>query len=163
MPDFVIYPHPALTRKAEVRPVDDSMRAAGAALLEAAREVQAYGLAAAHLGLDEPLVVISMAGDARQRDYRILYNPRIVTSADEVAAGPEGSVSMPGIEAPLVRSVAVTVEYDDAEGKRQSVDLKDFVARVAAHEIDQMNGIFFLDRLSRVKRDIAIRKFRKSR
>lgn len=163
MPDFVLYPHPALSRKAVARPVDAIMRAAGAALLQAAQDVQAYGLAAAHLGLDEPLVVISVAADDKQRDYRILYNPRIAQFTDERSASLEGSVSMPGIEVPITRSAWVVVEYDDAEGIRQDSRLEGFAARIAQHEIDQMDGIFYLERISRVRRDIALRKFRKNR
>ena len=68
------------------------MLAAGEALRDAAREVQAYGLAAAHLGKAEPLVVLSIAGQAEERDYRILYNPEVILTADETAFGAEGSV-----------------------------------------------------------------------
>lgn len=163
MPAFVIYPHAALTRKAARRQVDAAMLAAGAALLEAAHEVQAYGLAAAHLGLDEPLVVISVAADTSQRDYRLLYNPEVLDVATETASGAEGSVSMPGIEAPIARPVWARIAYDDADGARQEARFEGFTARVALHEIEQVDGEFFLSRLSRLKRDTAIRKFEKSR
>lgn len=162
MPDFVIYPHPALRRKAAPRPVDTAMQAAGAALLEAAQEVQAYGLAAAHLGLDEPLVVVSIINDTKQRDYRILYNPRVAELAGEAVLGLEGSVSMPGIEVQIARPNEITVEYQDEQGANKTSRLEGFAARVALHEIDQMNGVFFLDRVSRTKRDMALRKFRKT-
>jgi peptide deformylase len=161
MPPFVIYPHPALTLVASPRPVDSDMLAAGAALLRAAQDVQAHGLAAAHLGLDEPLIVLNVATDRNQRDYRVLFNPRVSELADEVIQGPEGSVSMPGIEVPVERAIWAVVEYDTAEGIGQTSRFEGFTARVAQHEIDQMNGVFFLDRLSRVKRDMALRKFRK--
>lgn len=163
MADFVTYPHVALTRKAAPRPVDGAMLAAGERLLEAARSVQAYGLAAAHLDLDQPLVVISVAGDASQRHYRVLYNPEIVLASGETSVGPEGSVSLPGIEVPVERATWVEIAYDNADGVRETVRFENFVARVAQHEIDQMNGVFFLARISRLKRDTALRKFEKSR
>ncbi|MFK4809363.1 peptide deformylase [Devosia sp. ZW T5_3] len=163
MPDFVVYPHPALSRAATPRPVDEAMLEAGDRLLAAAREAQAYGLAAAHLGENEPLVVMSMASDPAQRDYRLLYNPEIVAVAEETASGPEGSVSMPGIEVAVQRPVWAEIAYDDADGIRQRERLEGFVARVALHEIEQVNGIFFLSRVSRLKRDAALRKFDKSR
>lgn len=163
MPDFVVYPHPALSRAATPRPVDDAMLEAGDRLLAAAREAQAYGLAAAHLGENEPLAVMSMASDPAQRDYRLLYNPEIVAVAEETASGPEGSVSMPGIEVAVQRPVWAEIAYDDADGIRQRERLEGFVARVALHEIEQVNGIFFLSRVSRLKRDAALRKFDKSR
>jgi len=162
VPDFVTYPHPALARKAVPRAVDAAMLEAGAALLVAARDVQAYGLAAAHLGLDEPLVVISVASDSKQRDYRVLYNPEIVLSSPESAVGPEGSVSLPGIEVPVERATWIEIACDDAEGERSRMRLDGFVARVAQHEIDQLQGMFFLNRVSRIKRETALRKFEKS-
>jgi peptide deformylase len=145
------------------RPVDEAMREAGAALLAAASEVHAYGLAAAHLGLDEPVAVVSVAPEAQGRDYRVLYNPQIAWRSPETVFGPEGSVSMPGIEVPVERSTRVEVSFDDMEGQRQVLTLDGFPARVAQHEIDQVNGIFFLSRISRLKRDTALRKFEKSR
>lgn len=160
--DIVLYPHLALSRKAEQRPVDVGMLDAGAALLEAARSVGAYGLAAAHIGLNEPLVVISVAGEPAQRDYRILYNPTVTATATESAMGAEGSVSLPGIEVPVERPIWAEVDFDDSIGERQTMRLEGFVACVALHEIDQMNGVFFLNRVSRLKRDTALRKYQKS-
>ena len=163
MADFVIYPHAALGRRAIARPVDGTMLAAGKALIEAARQVNAYGLAAAHLGLDQPLVVLSLATDPARRAYHVFYNPEVILASPETATGPEGSVSLPGIEAPVERSLWIELAYDDADGSRHAIRLEGFAARVAQHEIDQMNGVFFLNRISRLKRDTALRKFEKSR
>lgn len=163
MPDFVIYPNAVLTRQAQKRPVDAEMLRAGEALRDAASEVAAYGLAAAHLGLAQPLVVLSVATDRTQRDYRVLHNPEVIIIAPETAIGPEGSVSLPGIEVPVERPLWAEVAYDNADGDRETVRFEGFVARVALHEIDQMNGVFFLSRISRLKRDTALRKFEKSR
>ena len=163
MVEFVAYPDARLRLKAQPRPLDAAMLAAGEQLLAAAREAQAFGLAAAHLGHNEPVIVVSVAADGAGRDHRLFFNPEIVERAGEVAAGPEGSVSMPGIEVEIERAVWVAMSYDDASGTRQTARFENFVARVIQHEIDQMNGIFFLERLSRLKRDIAIRKFAKLR
>ena len=161
MADFVRYPDPRLTRAATARAVDAALQATAERLLDATASVQAYGLAAAHIGEIEPLVVISVAGDPGQRDYRVLFNPAIVAVAEDAQAGPEGSVSMPGIEAPIERPLWAEIAYDTAEGERVTTRFEGFVARCALHEIEQMNGIFFLTRLSRLKRDTAIRKFQK--
>ena len=136
-------------------------RATAERLLSAAADAQAYGLAAAHIGEIEPLVVISVATDTRQWDYRTLFNPEILAVADTTQAGPEGSVSMPGIEAPIERPDWADIAYDTADGERVTTRFEGFVARCALHEIEQMNGVFFLSRLSRLKRDTAIRKFQK--
>lgn len=162
MADFTVYPDPVLTQAAAARAVDDGMRAAGVALQAAAASVEAYGLAAVHIGLLEPVVVVSLAGQGAARDYRVMFNPRIVALADEKALGPEGSVSMPGIEVPIERAEWAEIAFDSAEGHDETMRLEGFAARVAQHEIDQVNGVFFLNRLSRLKRDTAIRKFHKS-
>lgn len=150
-----------MAQRAQFQPVDAALRATGDRLLAAATGAQAYGLAAAHIGEIEPLVVISVAADTAQRDYRVLFNPEIIRTAEIRQAGPEGSVSMPGIEAPVERPVWVDVAYDTIDGERVTARFEGFVARCALHEIEQMNGIFFLTRLSRLKRDTAIRKFQK--
>jgi peptide deformylase len=162
MARFLRYPDLRLGRAATPRPVDDAMRDVGEKLKAAAMEVQAYGLAAAHLGEVEPLIAISIAPDARSRDYHILFNPEIVFASEEAESGLEGSVSMPGVEVPIVRANSIELVYDDAKHVRQTLQLEGFAARVAQHEIDQMNGIFFLDRLSRLKRDMAIRRYNKA-
>ena len=163
MPPFILYPNPLLHEPAQLRPVDAPMIEAGRQLRDAAAEVAAYGLAAAHLGMLEPLIVVSVAPDRSSRDYRVLFNPRIVTQSGDRMMDAEGSVSMPGIEVPIERSVAIELGYDDADNNTHTQTFDGFTARVIQHELDQMNGIFFLNRLSRLKRDTAIRKYVKSR
>ena len=161
MTDFVIYPDIRLTQKALPRSVNADMIAIGEQLRAAAEAAQAYGLAAAHIGAVEPIVVISVANDTSTRDYRVMFNPEVLEVATETAFGPEGSVSMPGIEAPVERPAWAEIAYDDANGERHTERFEGFVARCALHEIEQVNGTFFLARLSRLKRDTAIRKFQK--
>lgn len=161
MADFVLYPHAALSRSSAPRPVDARMLAAGARLLAAAQEAQAYGLAAAHLGLDEPVVVVSNALATASRNYIVLYNPRITLQAEETDIAMEGSVSLPGIEVPVARALWVEIAHDDADGRHHVDRLEGFAARVAQHEIEQMNGKFFLQHVSRVKREMALRRLAK--
>lgn len=157
----MLYPDARLTQTAARRPVDDSLRAIGARLLEAAAAAQAYGLAAVHMGAVVPVVVISADPDPDGRDYLLLYNPEVLAVAEETASGPEGSVSMPGVQVEIVRPVWAEVAYDDEAGARQTRRLDGLPARIALHEIDQMNGIFFLNRLSRLKRDMVLKKWKK--
>ena len=154
------YPDPLFARRAALRLVDEGMRNVGAVLVATARHHNAYGLAATHIGALEPLIVVSVSS-LDKRDYRLLFNPEIVSLSAEHASGAEGSVSMPGIEVDIQRADSMDLVFDDADGMRQAMTLEGFPARVAQHEIDQMNGIFFLDRLSRLKRDAALRRFKK--
>ena len=161
-PDFIIFPDPRLTQPAQAQPVDPELRAIGERLLEAALRVNAYGLAAAHLGIVAPVALVSIA-DPGARDYLLLYNPVIIATAGKEEIGPEGSVSMPGIEVAVSRPSTARIAFEDASGIREERELTGFAARVAQHEIDQVNGVFFLDRVSRLKRDTAIRRFAKLR
>lgn len=158
---IVNWPDPRLERKAEPRPVDDGLRAIGQRLLEAARAANAYGLAGVHIGAVAPVVVVSFESDPARRDHRVLYNATIDALATETAPGTEGSVSMPGAEAEIVRPIWAEVSWDDEAGARQAARLEGLPARIAQHEIDQMNGVFFLSRLSRLKREMVVKRWKK--
>lgn len=141
--------------------MDDSFRAIGMRLLESAKAAQAYGLAAVHMGAVAPVVVISAEPDPAKRDYLLLYNPEVLAVAEESASGPEGSVSMPDVQVEIMRPIWAEIAHDDETGARQSRRFEGLPARIAQHEIDQMNGIFFLGRLSRLKRDMVLKKWKK--
>jgi len=129
----------------------------------AARQAQAFGLAGVHIGEVAPVIVLNAAPDAATAEYRIYFNPRIDVVAPETAAGEEGSVSLPGIRLPVLRPVWADMSYDDAAGVRHRERLEGFLARCALHEIDQVEGVFFLERVSRLKREMALKKFLKGR
>jgi peptide deformylase len=139
--------------------VDDDLRAIGERLRTAATEARAYGLAAAHIGETAPVVIVS--GDPEGREYMLLFNPVVTAVAPETEAGEEGSVSAPGIRIQLDRPVWADVAYVDETGAPKTVRFERFAARVALHEIEQMNGVFFLSKLSRLKREIVLKKAKK--
>lgn len=162
MADFVRYPDARLAQVATQRPVDDALCAVGQRMLEAQRRARSYGLAASHIGEIEPVIVINLGDGATRRD-ELWFNPQILSVAPETAMGVEGSVSLPGVEAQLPRPVWATFAYDDWDGQRHEVQLENFHARVAMHEIEQMQGRFFLDGLSRLKRERLLKKATKHR
>ncbi|KRA99455.1 hypothetical protein ASD83_02745 [Devosia sp. Root685] len=157
---FIFYPDARFNEAAVARPGDAALLDIGRRLLAAAAEARAYGLAAAHIGVVAPVAVISL-GNPAVRDYRLLYNPRVLSIAGPEETGPEGSVSMPGIEVEVLRAQWAVIAFDDAAGQGQELALSGFAARVAQHEIDQVNGVFFLIKISRLKREAAIRRFAK--
>jgi peptide deformylase len=132
----------------------------GERLLAAARDFKAYGLAAAHIGEVAPVVVVGNIGEPR--DYRLLFNPRVIMVADKRETGEEGSVSLPNVRVEIERPVWADIEYMDATGAPQANRFVGFLARVALHEIEQMQGVFFLDKVSRLKRDMAMKRARKA-
>ena len=157
---IVLWPDQRLTRKAEPRPVDEALRAIGERLRAAADAAGAYGLAAVHIGAVAPVAVISTAADPDKRDYLVLFNPEILSLDGDGVEAPEGSVSMPGLQAQVCGPTGPNrLRRRDGSGTRS--DLEGLPARIAQHEIDQVNGVFFLDRLSRLKRDMVIKKWRK--
>ena len=159
-PAFITYPDVRLAQPATIGDgVDDALRLIGERLLAAAREVSAYGLAAAHIGEVAPVVVIS--GAEEPRTYRLLYNARILAVSDETAMGEEGSVSLPGVRVAIERPVWAEVAFFDETGAVRTERFTGFLARVAIHEIEQMQGSFFLERVSRLKREMALKKARK--
>jgi peptide deformylase len=158
---FVSYPDPALSVAAQPRAVDAGLLAVGERLRAAALISQAYGLAAAHIGQAAPVVIMNLAEQGAARQDLLLYNPRIVAVSAETESGNEGSVSMPGIEAEVVRPIWAEVAWQDEAGAHQQRRFTGFQARVAVHEIEQMQGVFFLSRVSRLKRDMLIKKFGK--
>jgi peptide deformylase len=161
VPEVILYPDPRLARAARPRPLDAGLLEIGAQLRAAAEALSAYGLAAAHIGAVEPVVLVSLAADRAKRDYRLLFNPEVTATAAETARGIEGSVSMPGVEIEIVRPVWAEIAFEEADGHRQVLRLENWPARIALHEIEQMQGRFFLEHLSRLKRDMLVRKWRK--
>jgi peptide deformylase len=106
-----------------------------------------------------PVVIVS--GDPEGRDYLLLFNPKVTAVASETEPGEEGSVSLPGVRVTIDRPVWAEVRFMDAQGKSQTARFERFAARVALHEIEQMHGVFFLQKVSRLKRDMALKKARK--
>ena len=155
------WPDPILGEKAAPRPVDESLRAIGDRLRRAAEAAEAYGLAAQHVGAVAPVVVVSVSPPDAPRDYRVLYNPELLAVSGPEEKGEEGSVALPGLVVDIMRPSAARIGFDDESGVRHELELLGFAARVAMHEIDQMNGVFFLERLSRLQRERALKRFKK--
>jgi len=105
--------------------------------------------------------VVVVSDDPAGGDYRLLFNPVVTAVAAETEAGEEGSVSLPGVRVSIERPVWAEVSYMDAAGEPRTTRFEHFAARVALHEIEQMNGAFFLGKLSRLKRDMVLKKARK--
>lgn len=105
--------------------------------------------------------MVVVGGEDEPRNYELLYNPRIVATAETLAKGDEGSVALPGARAILERPVWADIAFMDHTGTPHTRRFDAFLARVVLHEIEQMQGIFFLDRLSRLQRERAMKKAKK--
>ena len=126
-------------------------------LLRTMRHAPGVGITAAHVGVLQRLVVLEL-----EPGKPLIYvNPRILSSSPETMRHVEGSVSMPGVTEEVERPATIRFGYQDLAGNPQEEDALGFHAVCLQHEIDQLDGIFWLMRLSRLKRDRLVRKWHK--
>lgn len=154
------YPHPGLKTVCEpVAVFDSALRRLADDLLETMRVAPGVGITAAHVGVFLRVVVIELI---RADGVRIFINPDIISVSDEFMRQTEGSVSMPGVTDEVTRPRAVRFRYQDINGVQHEEHADGFLAICIQHEVDQLDGIFWLQRLSKLKRDRLIRKWEKA-
>ncbi len=155
------YPDSRLRAPANpVRFFDEPLLALAGDLLDTLRGVRGIGITAPHIGVLSRLVIIELPGVAKPSFYA---NPSIVSRSLKIVRHEEGSVSMPGVVDIVERAADVRVRYQDTAGKAQEVEAEGFLAICLQHEIDQLDGIFWIQRLSRLRRDRLVRHHEKHR
>ena len=158
---IIRYPDPRLALPAEpVIAFDGALRDLADDLLETMHAAPGIGITAPHLGILQRLTVLELPGENRVRLYA---NPRILWSSAEMQDHVEGSVSMPGMTETLQRPARIRVAYQDRDGAAQTEEADGLLAVCLQHEIDQLDGIFWIQRLSRLKRERVIKRFEKQR
>jgi peptide deformylase len=158
---IVMFPDPRLRAvAAPVTAFDDALRQLAADLLDTMRAAPGVGLTAPHIGVLARLVVLELPGTAGPRTY---VNPELVHVSDERIVHREGSVAMPGVVEEVERAARVTLRYRDLTGAEQTEDAEGFAAVCHQHEIDQLDGIFWIQRLSRLKRERLVKRYDKLR
>ena len=147
--EIVKYPHPALRRGGKaVETFDQELADTAATMLEAMYRMQGVGLAAPQVGLELSLLVLNPKGDpADDADEMVLLNPKI-KSRKHLEWGEEGCLSFPGIYAEVERHRDIVLGYHDLQGNEQTMKATEFPARVIQHEMDHLQGVLFVDRLS---------------
>lgn len=156
---IVYAPHPIFRQKANpVGVVDAEVRQLVADMFETLYVEQALGLSAPMLGIAKQIAVIDLEGG---KAPLCLIDPCIIKQSDAMQIHEEASLSFPYISAEVTRAQSITVAYTDAEGNAQEQTFDGFIATVVQHELDYFEGRTFLDHLSRVKRDILLKKMQK--
>ena len=150
---IVKYPDPVLRRGSQpVESFDEQLAKTAAEMLEAMYDHQGVGLAAPQVGLEISLLVLNPAGNRSDgADELALVNPKII-SRKHLEWGEEGCLSFPGIYAEVERHRDIVLAYQDLTGAEQKLVASDFLARVILHEMDHLEGVLFVDRLSPVDR-----------
>ncbi|MCK1401685.1 peptide deformylase [Bradyrhizobium sp. 4] len=156
---IVRYPDRRLTLPA--RPVtafEATLRELANDLLETMRAAPGIGITAPHIGV--PLRVVVLELDARE-GAQTYVNPEIEWASPEMILHREGSVSMPGVNDEVQRHARVRISYQDLDGNMHSEESDSLRAVCHQHEIDQLDGMFWIQRLSRLKRERLVKKFEK--
>ncbi len=162
--EILKYPDPLLKTKAQkVEEVDDGVRTLIDDMFETMYAGKGIGLAATQIGVDKRVLVLDLPGDPEEgiEEYKMaLINPEITLSEGDFKFE-EGCLSVPGINAYVKRAFHIKLTALDPDGRPIEIDAEDVLSVVLQHEIDHLDGILFIDRLSRLKRDIVKRRYRK--
>lgn len=142
--------------------VDDAIRAFAADMIETMHDAQGVGLAAIQVGVAKRIIVVDMAeGNDDPSKPTVLINPEIVWASDEQRCYNEGCLSVPDYYEDVDRPDRVRVRFLDLDGKTQELELAGRPSTCVQHEIDHLNGMLFIDHLSRLKRALVVKKFEK--
>jgi peptide deformylase len=157
---IISLPDPRLRQKSEpVLRVDDDVRRLMHDMLETMYDAPGVGLAAIQIGVPKRIVVIDTAKDGEEKRPLFLANPEIVWSSEEKRVYQEGCLSIPDFMDDVERPERVRARFLDHNGETQEIDADGLLATVLQHEIDHLNGVLFIDYLSRLKRERVIKKF----
>ncbi|MBI4545945.1 MAG: peptide deformylase [Gemmatimonadetes bacterium] len=153
---------PLLRRTAEpVASIDDEVRQLMDDMLETMYAAEGVGLAAPQVGLSRRIIVV----DVRQENVPPfgLVNPEILETSADVDRAEEGCLSVPGLREIVERPARATVSALDRDGVPVRIEAQGLLARVLQHEVDHLNGILFLDRVSPLKRQMLLKRWKKTR
>jgi peptide deformylase len=158
---IVKYPDPVLAKPGEpVTEFNAELRKFVADMFETMYDGQGVGLAAQQVGVSKRLLVIDLSNGKVPEDKLVLINPEIIYREGKIYEE-EGCLSFPDIREKVVRSAKVRVRAQDETGKWFEMDGEDLLSRCFQHEIDHVDGMQFIYRMSALKRDLVLRKIRK--
>ena len=162
---IVIYPQKQLrVISTEIQEVNSKVQLLIDDMLDTMYNAPGIGLAAIQIGIAKRLLVIDITEeDDNQRNPVIMINPHITLFSDEKCEMREGCLSLPDIYDVITRPDAVQVSYLDRDGNSQKMEAEGLLARVIQHEVDHLDGKLFFDHLSRIKKDMFLRKYKKLR
>jgi peptide deformylase len=159
--EIVKYPAPILSQPGEpVTEFDKELRKLVADMFETTYASQGIGLAAPQVGVSKRLTVVDLSMGKDPKDRLVLINPEIISSEGKLYEE-EGCLSFPDIREKIVRAAKVRIRAQNEHGKWFEMDGEELLSRCMQHEIDHLNGMLFIFRMSGLKRDLNLRKIRK--
>jgi peptide deformylase len=159
---LIILPDPLLRQLSKpVERIDDELRRFADNMLETMYDAPGIGLAAIQVGEPLRMLTIDLSKEDEPKAPQVFINPEIVRHGDDISVYEEGCLSIPDYYAEVERPETVTVKYLNRDGKEQVIEADGLLATCLQHEIDHLNGVLFIDHISKLKRDIVMRRFRK--
>ncbi len=159
-----LYPYEGLLKASkDVEVFDDALKKTCNDMLSLMYEATGVGLAAPQVGLNKRIIVIDPIHPDSGKDPKpqIFINPKIVKASSDTIKREEGCLSFPGLGVDIERPCEVEVEFQDETGKKHKNKYDGLMGRCIQHEIDHLNGVVFIDHLSKLKKDLAVKKFAK--
>ena len=156
---IIIEPDTILRKKSEIlEKVDNELRGLMDDMLETMYAAPGIGLAAVQVGILKRLIVIDISKDKEKKNPLFLINPEIVSKSNKTSTYEEGCLSLPGYFAEIERPAECKIEYLDYEGKKSEMEANGLLATCIQHEVDHLNGVLFIDYLSKLKKDMIVKK-----
>jgi peptide deformylase len=161
--DIITLPDPLLRQTSKpVKGVDKATRKLFDDMLETMYDAPGIGLAAVQIGVPQRLVVIDLSKEDEERKPLFMANPEIISASEVVSDYEEGCLSIPDFYEMVTRPSEVKVRYLDRQGEGQELLATGVLATCIQHEIDHLNGVLFIDYISKLKRDRVVKKFVKA-
>ena len=162
--NIVIEQDPILRKKSNIlEKVDDELRILLDDMLETMYAAPGIGLAAVQIGILKRLIVIDISKDKEKKNPIFLINPEIISKSKNTSIYEEGCLSLPGHFAEIERPEECQIKYIDYDGKKKEMKANGLLSTCIQHEIDHLNGILFIDYLSKLKKDMIVKKLVKQK
>ena len=145
-----------------LKTVDAHARAVFDDMLETMYDAPGIGLAAIQIGVAQRMLVIDLAKEGEEKKPFFVANPEIIWASDEISDYEEGCLSIPDFFEMVDRPKEIKLRYLDRQGEAMELHAAGLTATVLQHEIDHLNGVLFIDHISRLKRERVIKKFLKA-
>jgi peptide deformylase len=159
---LVLLPDPILRQASQpVAQIDAAIKRLAADMVETMHDAPGIGLAAIQIGEPVRMLVIDLAKEGEPASPTWFINPQIVATGEDRSQYEEGCLSIPDYYALVERPAEVTVHYRDIDGHERELSAAGLMATCLQHEIDHLNGVLFIDHISKLKRDMVVKKFRK--
>jgi peptide deformylase len=160
---LIILPDPVLRQvSTKIEQVSDDIRSLADDMLATMYDAPGIGLAAIQVGVPKRMLVIDLSKEGEEKKPQVFINPEVLSVSDERSVYEEGCLSIPDYYAEVERPAKISVRHVDLQGKEQVLEAEGVLATCLQHEIDHLNGVLFIDHISRLKRDMVIRKFTKA-